>query len=98
MPTDWPLFDGDTFTPARDGDRLRCQLDAVRRLMSDGAWRTLAEIGAAVGAPEASASARLRDLRKPKFGGLAVEREYVRRGLFRYRLAAARPPAQEGIA
>jgi len=41
-----------------------------------------------VQAPEASVSARLRDLRKAKFGGYRVERQRVRegRGLYHYRL------------
>lgn len=80
------LFDGDTYDHNRDGDRLSRQLDAVRSLMLDGQWRTLGEITANVGAPQASVSARLRDLRKPKFGGFTVEREYVGDGLFKYRV------------
>jgi len=36
--------------------------------------------------PEASVSARLRDLRKEKFGGHVVERRAVKRGLFEYRV------------
>jgi uncharacterized membrane protein len=51
-----------------------------------GDWWTLAELARATGYPEASISARLRDLRKPKFGGYTVERQYVERGLFRYRV------------
>ena len=81
-----PRFGGATFDAGRDGDRLRKQLAAVRTLMADGAWRTLAEIAAAVDAPEASVSARLRDLRKPQFGGATVEREYLTDGLWRYRM------------
>ena len=54
--------------------------------MADGQWRTLKEIAAATGAPEASVSARLRDLRNERFGGYAVEREYIGDGLWRYRV------------
>lgn len=61
-------FGGVTFDENRDGDRLRAQLHRVRTLMWDQAWRTLAEISAVTGDPEASISARLRDLRKKKFG------------------------------
>ena len=79
-------FDGKTFEPKKDGTRLRKQLDAVRDLMADGRWRTLGEIAEKLGYPEASISARLRDLRKVKFGGCTVERQRRHeQGLFEYR-------------
>lgn len=81
-----PAFGGETYEPARDGDRLRAQLGRTRAVMLDGEWHTLHELAARTGDPEASVSARLRDLRKPKFGGWIVEREYVADGLWRYRL------------
>lgn len=84
-----PAFDGETYEEALDLERLGDQLQAVRRVMLDGRWRTLAELGVAAGCPEASASARLRDLRKKRFGGHAVERRRRgegKRGLFEYRL------------
>lgn len=79
-------FDGKTYDPERDKERLKTQLFNVWRLMKDGRWRTLEQISVKVGCPEASVSARLRDFRKRKFGGHVVEREYVQRGLFKYRL------------
>ena len=79
-------FDGKTYDPARDGMRLGAQLLRVWALMSDGKWRTLAEISNNTGDPQASISARLRDIRKPKFGGHAVEVEHLGRGLYQYRL------------
>jgi hypothetical protein len=88
-------FGGETYEPERDHDRLARQLRAVRLLMLDHEWRTLGEIAAVVGAPEASVSARLRDLRKDKFGGYIVERRYVYRGLFEYRVLA--PLAEERV-
>lgn len=78
-------FDGETLEEG-DGPRLSRQLLAVRSLMADGAWRTLAEIAEHVGASEASVSARLRDLRKERFGAMTVERSSLGRGLFRYRV------------
>ena len=81
-----PLFDGATFNQKRDGSRLFAQLHDVRGLMLDAQWRTLGEIAAATGHPEASVSARLRDLRKPRWGSHRVERQYVERGLYRYRV------------
>lgn len=73
-------FDGDTFDPKKDGARLTGQLKKVMELMRDGEWRTLAEIQAKVGGSEAGVSARLRDLRKQKFGTHMVERRRVHRG------------------
>jgi hypothetical protein len=81
-----PRLDGATYDHARDGQRLTTQLQAVFNLMKDGKPRALTVIGALVGAPSASVSARLRDLRKPKFGGYRIDREYLGRGLFSYRM------------
>lgn len=82
-------FGGVTYNAAKDGPRLSRQLKAVLALMSDGNWRTLAEIAQAVNASEASCSARLRDLRKPQFGSYTVDRHRVGGGLYRYRLRVA---------
>ena len=79
-------FGGKTYDAERDKDRLKTQLFNVWRLMKDGRWRTLEQISVKVGCPEASVSARLRDFRKRQFGSHTVEREYVTRGLFKYRL------------
>lgn len=79
-------FDGATFEKARDGKRLNAQLASVFRAMRDGKWHTLSELHALTGAPEASVSARIRDCKKTKFGGHTVERRFVTRGLFEYRL------------
>jgi len=79
--------DGQTYEPAKDKSRLNAQTRRVYSAMADGCWRTLAEISTETGDPEASVSARLRDLRKSRFGGYCVERR--RRGdggLFEYRL------------
>ena len=73
-------FGGNTFDEKLDGDRLRAQLAAVRAEVSDGQWWTLHRLSLAVDAPEASVSARLRDLRKPKFGGYIVERRRIPNG------------------
>jgi hypothetical protein len=81
-----PHRDGTTYEHRRDGRRLAAQHHRVLAYLRSGEWRTLAEISAYTGDPEASVSARLRDLRKPRFGGHTIERQYVQRGLFRYRL------------
>ena len=84
------LFDGRTFNRPLDSQRLKGQGLRVYTLMRDvPGWHTLAEISQAVGAPEASCSARLRDLRKPRNGGHAVDRRPHPdgpRGLYQYRL------------
>lgn len=94
MPTGYDLFnqppevrfDGKTYEHAKDGERLKAQLGRVSSLMADGRWRTLAEISDATGDPEGSVSARLRDLRKPKFGQHTVDRRRKSRGLWEYRV------------
>jgi DNA-binding Lrp family transcriptional regulator len=87
-------FGGDTFNERLDGDRLRRQLAAVRAAMFDNQWRTLKQLSKEVGAPEASVSARLRDLRKKKFGGHVVERQRVpnAKGLHIYRVPRQKRP------
>lgn len=80
------VFDGTTFDHLRDGVRLTRQLAAVGRLMADGNERVLLEIATAVRCSEASASARLRDLRKTKFGGHVVQRRNLGGGVWTYRL------------
>ena len=84
-------FDGETYSSPRDGRRLTKQLERVRLLMWDGRWRSLAAISEAVEAPSASVSARIRDLRKPKFGGYTVERRNAGGGVWDYRLTARAP-------
>lgn len=56
--------------------------------MHDGEWRNLAELAAEAEAEgsEAGVSARLRDLRKVRFGGYTVNRRYVEGGLWEYQL------------
>ena len=80
------LFDGETYDTQRDQVRLSSQLHAVCLILSDHRWHTLNEISKRINASEASVSARIRDLRKPKFGGHLIEREHVERGLFQYRM------------
>jgi hypothetical protein len=89
LPEPAPAFDGVTFDQDRDGSRLNAQLSRVLAVLKGGCWHTLADVAARTGDPEASVSARIRDLRKPRFGGYVVERRYVERGLWEYRLAEA---------
>jgi len=86
------LFDGVTFSPQKDSARLSRQLEAVLAVMRDGKWRTFAEIGVEMAergtpaASEAGISARLRDLRKVRFGGHRVDRRRRDGGLHEYRV------------
>ena len=98
MTDDWDLFnqptldgprDGATFDPYRDEERLNRQMRRVFAVMRDDRWRTLKEIADRTGDPEASISARLRDFRKPKFGGLVMNRRYLSAGLYEYQLLPA---------
>lgn len=86
-------FDGATFSPVLDGSRLTSQLWHVRQLMSNGNWWTLAALAEGVNGTEAAVSARLRDLRKPRFGGHHVEkkRDTSLKGVWLYRLALGKP-------
>ena len=88
------MFGGDTFDAVRDGERLKSQFERVRDLMTSGEWWTLADIALEAHCSEAGASARLRDLRKEKFGGYRIEREYSGNGLWKYRMLppVAKPP------
>jgi hypothetical protein len=86
------FFDGRTYDPKLDRERLRTQLERVFSVMKDGRWRTLDMIRSLCGGTEASISARLRDLRKPRFGGFEVERKRAKRGgLWIYRLSPQWP-------
>lgn len=78
-------FDGRTYQPERDRERLSGMLARVAATMADSRWHTLRELAEATGGSEAAVSARLRDLRKPRFGGHIIERRYVVSGLWEYR-------------
>lgn len=67
-------FNGPVYDPAFDDARLEKQLGRVWATMRDGTWRTLGEISRETGDGEASVSAQLRHLRKPRFGGYVVEK------------------------
>lgn len=79
-------FGGATYNEQRDGSRLKAQLERVRSYLLSHVWVTLREVAEATGDPESSVSARIRDLRKTQFGAYTIDREYVSRGLWRYRI------------
>ena len=79
-------FDGVTYNHERDNIRLSGQCQRVFDVMKDGQWRSLQELAQEAEAPEASVSARLRDLRKKRFGCHEVSRRHIEGGLYVYRL------------
>jgi hypothetical protein len=79
-------FNGADYDRERDDARLTGQVLRVWECMSDGRWRTLRQIADITGDPEASVSAQLRHLRKKRFGSHIVEREYIDKGLYKYKL------------
>ena len=82
-------FNGASYDPAMDNDRLKKQLGRVYNCMIDGVWRTLSEIESLTGDPQASISAQLRHLRKERFGSYFVDkrpRGDRKIGLFEYQL------------
>lgn len=84
-------FDGrETYDPALDQHRLQKQLGRVWNALKGGQWLTLDELAQKTKDPHASISARIRDLRKPAFGGYDVQRRRrgaPEHGLFEYRLS-----------
>jgi biotin operon repressor len=83
-------FDGDTYEPEFDQERLATQMGRVWLALREGEWLSLREIADRVDAPEASVSARIRDLRKQRFGSHEVARRHRGErgsGLFEYQLA-----------
>lgn len=80
-------FNGSDYTQ-QDDDRLRGQQLRVWNAVKDGQFRSLGDIAAKTGDPEASISAQLRHLRKPRFGGFVVEKKHMGNGLFHYRVLA----------
>ena len=89
------MFDGATYEPEHDEVRLSGALMAVYDVLQDGKWWTLDQIRESIRFhhgkvySEAGVSARLRDLRKAKFGGHTIEHRRIEpavRGLWEYRL------------
>ena len=85
----FPRFNGPDYDPALDDARLTKQLGRVWSALQGGRWMTLREIASHTQDPEASISAQLRHLRKPRFGSYTIEkrrRGTPAHGLYEYRL------------
>lgn len=91
-------FGGESYRP-KDHKPLKKQLDAVRSIMLAGGWHTLGELKARLErdngliTTEASVSARLRDLRKLKYGAYMIDRRPREGRLYEYRLWTSREGA-----
>lgn len=60
-------------------------VEKCRLLMSDNGWWTIPGMAAALKCSQTGAAARIRDLRKPRYGGFkVVKRPYG--GAFEYKL------------
>ena len=82
-------FSGSTYDHALDFERLSDQQRRVTEVMSDGKWWTLFDLAWASGTnghstPEASVSARIRDLRNV-YGQTVERRRSGVNGLWEYR-------------
>lgn len=87
-------FDGRTIGADPDAPRrLGRQLAAVSEAMADGGWWTVAALKERCGGSDSSVTARIRDLRKDRFGGWNVEREHRGNGVWVYRLNGKREEA-----
>ena len=92
-----------TFGPAyeakHDEKRIMSQMEKVKYVLQQaaqyGGWMTLAELARKTNYPEASISAQMRHLRKPRFGGYTIEKRRVgipSLGLWEYRLTLPEAP------
>lgn len=83
------VFNGPDYESEHDNKRLTGQIYRIFRCMKDRQWRTLGEIQAMTGDPQASISAQLRHLRKDIFGNHIVNkrpRGNRENGLWEYQL------------
>jgi hypothetical protein len=93
---------GATYEPIHDEQRLNRQLDKVRELMEyadlNDRWMTLSEIEVILGPgfPQASVSARLRQLRSMGHDVQRRRRGNPKLGIHEYRVAR-REPMQERL-
>ena len=89
-------FDGPAYEPKHDQARLTGQIQRIYQAVLAASyldqWLTLGELAERTGDPEASISAQLRHLRKPRFGSHVIDkrrRGAERSGLWEYRLEAS---------
>ena len=64
------------------------QLNKVRQVMELNCWITLYRLAELVGCSECGVSARIRDLRKMKNGGMNIIKRRISKSTWQYRLVA----------
>lgn len=62
------------------------QMHQILATLRSGDWLTLPELNEKTGAPVASISAQLRNLRKPEYGSHRIDRRRRAGNLFEYKL------------
>lgn len=91
-----PGFGGKTFDQELDGKRLGRQMQSVYDHMTRApGWWTLRELEDALHHPQASISARLRDLRKMGLDLQRRRRGNEAKGIHEYKIAAGEPSARK---
>lgn len=60
--------------------------ERTRILMAGGKWWTIAALAMELGCSECTASARIRDQRKPRFGSHKVTKRLMPGGYYQYRM------------
>lgn len=87
-------FEGPAYEPALDRERLTRQHEKIRDflLARPGQWFTLRELAEVLHEPEASISAQLRHLRRPRFGAFLTPKRR-RDGGAAWEYTIARPSA-----
>lgn len=88
LPSASAEFSGDDYVSSRDRPRLSTQLEAIRAYMQGKGPLTLETISRATGAPHASVSAQIRNLRKAQFGSHTIVRRHLGAGLYSYELVS----------
>ena len=85
-----PRFDGWTYREELDRARLTSALRHILFELLDRRWHMIKELALLAGCSEAGASARLRDLKKPKWGRFPVEKRRLpgleTSGVWQYRI------------
>jgi hypothetical protein len=93
-------FSGADVTP-KDTERLTGQLLKIYAVMkASDQWLSLAEVHDLTGAPVASISAQLRNLRKREFGSHVIHKRHrcgAERGLFEYKLLSSEPKREATV-
>jgi hypothetical protein len=85
---------GPAFNEVLDGARLRTQMEVIRDFMLGAGWKTLGEIEAEVGYPQASVSAQLRHLRRDWAGSYEVLKRRRTNGTWEYSVLPPEPKGQ----